>query len=165
MAVPVFFIIPALKYQLHLGIRWPLAVYLLLFCATTVSVIAYYGVAVKAATGKLLPHALGIPLLMSFAIGLSVANSRAVLEALFGHTSEFVRTPKFRIEHNRDTWRKKRYRSRSTLFGLIEFLVAVYFSAGMVYFFSEGFYASLPFFFLFQFGFFYISLSSLAAYR
>ena len=41
---------------------------------------------------KELPY---LPVLLALAVGMAVSNSKAVLEAIFGHQSEFVRTPKF----------------------------------------------------------------------
>jgi hypothetical protein len=39
--------------------------------------------------------ALRLPALMALGVGISVVNSRAVLEAIFGRQSPFVRTPKY----------------------------------------------------------------------
>ena len=36
-----------------------------------------------------------LPFLMALGVGVSLSNTKAVLEALFGKTSEFVRTPKY----------------------------------------------------------------------
>ena len=38
-----------------------------------------------------------LPLLLALGIGLAINNARAVLEALFNHSSEFTRTPKYGI--------------------------------------------------------------------
>lgn len=60
--------------------------------ATTISVWVFYGVAVKragdhAGWGR-------IPVAMALGVGMSVAQTCAVLEAILGHSSPFVRTPK-----------------------------------------------------------------------
>ncbi len=60
--------------------------------ATTVSVWCFYGVAVRragdhAGWGR-------IPVAMALGVGMSVAQTRAVIEAIVGHKSPFVRTPK-----------------------------------------------------------------------
>jgi hypothetical protein len=48
---------------------------------------------------------------MGLGIGLAFSNARAVLEALLGVKSEFVRTPKYRVERNDDaTWKRKKYK-------------------------------------------------------
>ena len=46
---------------------------------------------------------------MALGIGLTVTNTRAVLEALFGIKSSFKRTPKYRVEK-----KGERRRQRST---------------------------------------------------
>src|SRR5207248_8819212 len=42
-----------------------------------------------------------LPMLMATGVGLTLINTRAVLEALFGVRSSFVRTPKYAIEGGR----------------------------------------------------------------
>ncbi len=60
----------------------------------------------RLAEGAVSAHAgsktfLYLPFLMSLGIGLTVTNTRAVLEALFGIKSSFKRTPKYRVEKTR----------------------------------------------------------------
>lgn len=43
-------------------------------------------------------EALYLPVLLALGIGMAVNNAKAVLEAIFGHESSFVRTPKYGIE-------------------------------------------------------------------
>jgi cellulose synthase/poly-beta-1,6-N-acetylglucosamine synthase-like glycosyltransferase len=165
MIIPSLFIIPILKFQLEMNWKWPLLLYLFVFFSATFSIIVYYSTAIKDSIGKLWPQIFFVPLLMSLGIGLSLNNGRAALEALFGHKSEFKRTPKFRIEGRRGTWKSKGYKSGKNYLYLFEFLFALYFSYGMVYFLLKGLYLSFPFFLLFQFGFLYISLSSYAVHK
>ena len=47
------------------------------------------------------------PLFMAGSMGFAVNNSRAVMEGLLNRKSEFVRTPKFRVETNRDSWARQ----------------------------------------------------------
>ena len=42
-----------------------------------------------------------LPMLMAVGVGLTLINTRAVMEALFGVKSGFVRTPKYAIEGTR----------------------------------------------------------------
>lgn len=44
---------------------------------------------------KELPY---LPLLLTLSVGMAVNNAKAVLEAIFGHQSAFVRTPKYGVE-------------------------------------------------------------------
>lgn len=165
MLIPALFIIPILKFQLEMNWKWPLLLYLAVFFSATGSILIYYSVAIKDSFGKLWPNVLYIPLLMSFGIGLSINNGRAALEALFGYQTDFMRTPKFKIEGRSGTWKRKIYKSGKDYFYLLEFLFGIYFTYGMIYFLLEGLYLSIPFFLLFQFGFLYLSLSSFVVQR
>jgi hypothetical protein len=75
---------------------------------------------------------------MSVGIGLCVNNTRAVLEAVFGRSTPFERTPKLRVEG------RSRPRTR-----------------GGVYAVAHGIYASIPFLLLFQAGYLYTAFLSL----
>jgi len=65
---------------------------------------------------------------MSMGIALTFSNARAVLEAVLGIKTPFVRTPKYKIEETGDTtWVKKSYvRGRLSL-PWLELLFALYF--------------------------------------
>jgi hypothetical protein len=53
---------------------------------------------------------------MGLGIGLAFSNARAVLEALLGVKTEFVRTPKYRVEDTADaTWKRKKYKRKRGL--------------------------------------------------
>jgi cellulose synthase/poly-beta-1,6-N-acetylglucosamine synthase-like glycosyltransferase len=95
------------------------------------------------------------PLFMSGSMGFSVNNTRAVLEGLFNRKSAFIRTPKFRIETEKDTWVNNKYRaSRRVSFGVVlELFLALYCLTGVgaaLYFLEI---AALPFQLLFSLGF------------
>ena len=127
----------------------------------TLSIILYYIVTVRAATGSLWPGVLYIPVLMSIGIGLSVTNGRAVLEALLGTRSPFVRTPKNDLQRLKQT-NRYRYSAVRTWNWAIELLFGIYFTAGMFYMLDAGFYYIMPFIVMFQFGYLYIAFGSLA---
>lgn len=166
MAVPAFLMVPVVKYTTGTGLLWPIVAYLIMFITATLSVIIYYGCVIKESHGRLWPDGLIIPLVMALGIGLSLNNGRAALAALFRRDSEFKRTPKFNIISRTDGWRKKVYRAgRHGYLQLLELMIAFYFTYGLVYFLSRGFFLSFPFFLLFQAGFFYISISSLSGWR
>ncbi|PIE22293.1 MAG: glycosyl transferase family 2 [Planctomycetota bacterium] len=59
-----------------------------------------------------------LPLLLpavALGIGLSLGQSRAVLEAAFGKRSGFVRTPKYKLTERTDSWLGKSYLSKGRL--------------------------------------------------
>ena len=102
-----------------------------------------------------------LPMLMSFGIGLSVNNSRAVLEALFNRRTEFKRTPKFRIEKKKDRWADKKYRGERNLLPILELALGIYFTFNIYFAYINKIYISIPFLIIFQAGFFYIAFLSL----
>src|SRR4029079_13330740 len=102
-----------------------------------------------------------LPFLMSIGIGLSVNNTRAVLEALFHKESEFARTPKYGIEQDSDEWVGKKYHQSVGVQPLIELALGLYFSATVFYALVNQIYATLPFLMLFQIGFLYTGLLSI----
>jgi cellulose synthase/poly-beta-1,6-N-acetylglucosamine synthase-like glycosyltransferase len=102
------------------------------------------------------------PLFMAGSMGFAVNNSRAVLEGLFKHKSEFVRTPKYLIQSKTDSWRGKTYtpvKISSTV--VLEMVLAVYCLFGLVssIYFLEI--AAVPFQLMFFLGFTFVSVMSL----
>ncbi len=102
------------------------------------------------------------PLFMAGSMGFAVNNSRAVIEGLLNRKSEFVRTPKFKVVSERDTWMGKRYLSRKLGFSVyVEAIMAVYCLVGIassIYFLEI---AALPFQILFFVGFSFVSVTSI----
>ncbi len=102
------------------------------------------------------------PLFMAGSMGFAVNNSRAVIEGLLNRKSEFVRTPKFKVENEKDSWIGKRYTSRKIgLSVYVELIMAVYCLVGIassLYFLEI---AALPFQILFCLGFSFVSITSI----
>jgi cellulose synthase/poly-beta-1,6-N-acetylglucosamine synthase-like glycosyltransferase len=103
-----------------------------------------------------------LPCLLALGIGLSLNNARAVLEAMFNHQSDFARTPKYGIERNAQPWRNCRYMPLKSLLPLAELFFAIYFTYFVFYAFRNHQFLSVPFLLMFQFGFLYVSLCSVA---
>jgi cellulose synthase/poly-beta-1,6-N-acetylglucosamine synthase-like glycosyltransferase len=160
MTIPALLLIPVLNLQVEFDVKMAIIPYLLTFFAATMSVVFYYGYAAYLSCGKLFPYILYIPALMGLGIGLSINNGRAVIEAVLRQQSDFKRTPKFKIENRKDSYRRKRYKPVKSKLQILEFLFAGYFTFGLVYFMLAKLYVSMPFFLLFLFGFLYISLAS-----
>ena len=103
-----------------------------------------------------------LPFMMSLGIGLSVSNSRAVLEALLGIKTPFKRTPKYCIQSSNDKpVVKTAYRGKSGYTPYFELILGVYFLLTVLYAFSNENYPTLPFLLLFVVGFIYTGLMSL----
>ena len=102
-----------------------------------------------------------LPFLMAVGIGLTVTNTIAVVEALLGIKSAFVRTPKYRVAQKGQKSQAAKYRKRLKLAPWIELLLGFYFLAAIVYTFMNHNYFTAPFLILFVIGYWYTGLMSL----
>src|SRR5580765_4911287 len=128
---------------------------------SSISVVLFYGTAVWYLDKKRAPRLLHLPLVMGLGIGLAFSNARAVLEALLGVKTEFVRTPKYRVEDIADaTWKRKKYKRKRGLLPLLELGFAVYFLLAILYAIRMRMWGTVPFLFLFFFGFGYMGVMS-----
>ena len=129
---------------------------------SSISVALFYGTAVWYLDKKRTPRMLHLPLVIALGIGLAFSNARAVLEALFGVKSDFIRTPKYRVENTADaTWKGKKYKRKRGLLPLLELSFAVYFMLAIVYSARLHMWGTIPFLTLFFFGFGYMGVMSL----
>jgi hypothetical protein len=107
-----------------------------------------------------------IPFVMSMGIALTFSNARAVLEAVFGVKTPFVRTPKYRIEDTHDTtWVKKRYVPRRISLPWLELLFALYFVFTIWFAIDSGIFGTLPFLMIYLCGYAYAAAMSFAQMR
>jgi cellulose synthase/poly-beta-1,6-N-acetylglucosamine synthase-like glycosyltransferase len=129
---------------------------------SSISVVLFYGTAVWYLDERCAPRLLHLPLVMALGIGLAFSNARAVLEALLGVKTEFVRTPKYRVEDTADeTWKRKKYKRKRGLLPLLELSFAVYFLFAIAYSVRLHMWGTIPFITLFFFGFGYMGVMSL----
>lgn len=160
MLILSLFTLPSLVIRYENGWQNIMILDLPIFLIGTLSVLSFYILSQKEIYSDWVTRIKYIPFLMSLGIGLSVNNSKAVLEALFGLQTDFKRTPKYCIEKNSDNWQHKKYRVSKSAVTLIELAFAVYFAFTIYYAFVNEFYFSVPFLMLFFFGFSYTGLIS-----
>ena len=134
------------------------------FFFASLSVIVFYLTAqaaqFKGGWWRTLPY---LPFLLALGIGMSINNGKAVLEALLGHESEFVRTPKYGVTTQAQARRQRsKYSASKSLVLWIEVALALYFAGLLGLAVSRHQWASLPFLGLFFFGFAYVGCASLA---
>jgi polyferredoxin len=98
---------------------------------------------------------------MALGIGLTVTNTKAVMEALLGIKSAFVRTPKYRVAKKGEKSQAAKYRKRLVLAPWIEIFLGFYFVGAIVYTFWNHNYFTAPFLILFVIGYWYTGLMSL----
>lgn len=129
---------------------------------SSISVFLFYGTAVWYLDEKRAPRLLHLPLVMALGLGLAFSNARAVLEALFGIKSEFIRTPKYSVEKAHDeTWKRKKYKRKGGFLPLLELSFSVYFLLAILYAIRMSMWGTVPFLMLFFFGFGYMGIMSL----
>jgi len=151
---------PAMVIRYNMGWYEMLLIDVPLFFAATFSFCNFYVVCQREIHKDWRARVKYVPFLMSVGIGLSINNTRAVVEALLHKDSEFARTPKYRIEADGDEWVGKKYRQSVAVQPLVELLLGLYFTWTVFYALANGIYGSLPFLVLFQVGFLYTGLVS-----
>jgi cellulose synthase/poly-beta-1,6-N-acetylglucosamine synthase-like glycosyltransferase len=164
-------LLPNLAFRTQHGLREVLIIDLPLFFGTTLSLVSFYVASQREIQrmnnpGKSSPVfqwsvLRRLPLVMSLGIGLCVSQSRAVVEALLGRETEFVRTPKHGIRGRLESWSGKKYRAAKSLTPFLELAMAAYFVVAMGYAVRNGHYISMPFLALFLGGFAYVGWGSL----
>ncbi|MEO0973801.1 MAG: glycosyltransferase family 2 protein, partial [Pseudomonadota bacterium] len=156
----LFFLIPAIIARQAIGPFPPLWVDLVLFTFGGLSHVYFY-LGAQAALGRNLWHSWWqVPLLMATTIGLSRSNGQGVLEALLGHRTSFVRTPK------RGNEGRTGYAVRFSGAGeMLEVTLGVVYAWACVWCWQHGVYLALPFMIMIAGGFLFTGLSSLATAR
>jgi cellulose synthase/poly-beta-1,6-N-acetylglucosamine synthase-like glycosyltransferase len=153
---------PAMVIRYNMGWYEMMLIDVPLFLGATMSVCSFYLMSQREVFGEGWKARIKyLPAVLSVGIGLSVNNAKAVLEALFGHQSEFTRTPKYRVEAVGDDWKQKRYRGALSFVPFVELLLGGYFTVMAYYAILNGIFGTLPFILLFQAGFLYAATLSL----
>jgi hypothetical protein len=156
------------------GLVWGVS----LFALGSASASVFYVASQKAQKRSGLQTFLQLPLLMSIGIGIALNNARGCIEALFGHDSPFVRTPKYNTTKPAAKSGAKKAKTPKGAFviptpsiklwmSLLEILFGVYMlwcaklSLAMSQTSTKHSVISLPFLLLFAAGYLYVGLSSL----
>src|SRR6187431_39437 len=104
MCVLSVLMFPSMVIRYNMGWYEMILIDVPLFFAATFSFCNFYMVCQRELRKDWVARLKYVPFLMSVGIGLSVNNTRAVVEALFGKETEFARTPKYHIEADADEW-------------------------------------------------------------
>ena len=155
-------LLPAMIIRFYQGWFQMLYIDLPLFVASTFSVSSFYLVSQRELFPKTWPRALlYLPFLMALGVGLTITNTRAVVEALFGKQTAFTRTPKYRVESKKDRVLAATYRRRLGWVPFLELLIGGYFALTVYYALVNENYITVPFLLLFVVGYWYTGLMSL----
>ena len=155
-------LMPAMIIRSWQGIWQMVLIDLPLFMASTFSISSFYLVSQK----ELFPRRwyrtfVYLPFLMALGVGLTITNTKAVLEALFGVKSAFARTPKYRVQKKGERNQAQKYRKRLGIIPWIELAIGCYFAATIWYAITSENYFTVPFLLLFVLGYWYTGLLSL----
>jgi cellulose synthase/poly-beta-1,6-N-acetylglucosamine synthase-like glycosyltransferase len=162
MVLLLVLLLPAMLIRLQHDLGPGAMVYdLIVFSIVTLSFFAFYVTGLAGANRDWKDTLRYLPFLMGMGIGLAVNNTRAVLEALFGQQSPFVRTPKYGIEGRSGGMRKKKYRGARNFQPLLELAMAAYFLVILYVTIHHRIWMGLPFPILFFLSFAYIGSMSL----
>ncbi len=141
------------------------------FMLATLSAGVFYGASQYELTGDWRMILKYMPMMMALGVGLCVSNTKAILEALFGKKSEFVRTPKYGDTRNvasaaQSTALPQAKKKKRNYLPHIEFVLGLYMAVCTVWS-LRGYQSALatPFLAIFTFGFFYVSVTSFMAMR
>src|SRR5947209_1503515 len=111
MIVLSVLLLPAMVIRFYQGWFQMLYIDLPLFLASTCSISSFYLVSQKELFPKTWKRTfLFLPFLMALGIGLTITNTRAVMEALMGIQTAFKRTPKYRVTSRKDRALASKYR-------------------------------------------------------
>jgi hypothetical protein len=162
MVILSVLLLPAMVIRFYQGWFQMLYIDIPLFLASTFSISSFYLVSQRELFPRTWPRTfLYLPFLMALGIGLTVTNTRAVLEALIGKQSAFARTPKYRVESRKDKVQATKYRKRLGWVPWVELLIGGYFAATVLYALQNENYLTVPFLLLFVVGYWSTGLMSL----
>ena len=162
MVILSVLMLPAMVIRFAQGWFQMLYIDIPLFLASTFSISSFYLVSQRELFPRTWPRTfLYLPFLMALGIGLTVTNTRAVLEALIGKQSAFARTPKYRVESKKDKVQATKYRKRLGWVPWVELLIGSYFALTVLYAMQNENYLTVPFLLLFVVGYWYTGLMSL----
>ncbi len=124
------------------------------FVLASISTFLFYMFAQRAIHLDWRKRLLLFPVFLAGSMGFAVNNSKAVFEALINKKTGFARTPKYKIEGEKDKWTNKKYVQKKLNWTVVvELLLALYYVAGIaisVYYLEI---AAIPFQLLFLLGF------------
>ena len=139
------------------------------FAISSIFVLAFFGTSLfyfysqKEIYSNWRRRILYFPIFLAGTMGLSINNTRAMLEGLFKKRSEFIRTPKYHIVNKKDSWKNKKYHPKKLGVTLIfEIILAVYSFLPILEVFKHNEWSVLPFLLLFFLGYSYVAIMSLA---
>ena len=162
MIVVSALMLPVMIVRFYMGVWQMVFIDLPLIAASFWSISLFYVVAQRELYPKHWKRSiLLLPMLIAVGVGLTVINTRAVLEALFGVQTAFARTAKYNVGDRPVNLEIKKYRRRSGWLPYAEILVGLYFVAMVVFAVQTANFFAIPFLLLFVFGYWWAGFVTL----
>jgi len=162
MVVLSALMLPVMIVRFYMGAFQMIFLDLPLIIASFWSISAFYVLAQRELYPKSWKRSVFLlPMLMGVGVGLTIINTRAVLEALFGVTSSFVRTPKYAIGDRHINLETKKYRRKSGWLPYLEIGFGLFFSGMTIYAVQTYNLLAVPFLLLFVGGYFWAGFATL----
>jgi cellulose synthase/poly-beta-1,6-N-acetylglucosamine synthase-like glycosyltransferase len=162
MIVVSALMLPVMIVRFYMGWMQMVFLDLPLIAASFWSISLFYVIAQRELNPKTWKRSvLMLPMLMAVGVGLTIINTRAVLEALFGVQTAFARTPKYAIGDRPVNLEVKKYRRRSGMLPYLEIAFGTYFLAMVIFAVRTYNFFSIPFLALFVFGYYWAGFITL----
>jgi len=162
MVVVSALMLPVMIVRFYMGVWQMVFIDLPLIAASFWSISLFYVVAQRELYPKNWKRTiLLLPMLMAVGVGLTIINTRAVLEAIFGVQTAFARTAKYAVGDRPVKLEVKKYRNRSGWLPYAEIAVGTYFVVMMIFAVQTFNFFSLPFLALFVFGYYWAGFGTL----
>ena len=162
MIVVSALMLPVMIVRFYMGVWQMVFLDLPLIAASFWSISLFYVVAQRELYPKNWKRSiLLLPMLIAVGVGLTIINTRAVLEAIFGVETSFVRTPKYAIGERPVKLENKKYRRRGGWLPYIEIAIGTYFVVMVAFAISTYNFLSIPFLALFVFGYYWAGFTTL----
>ena len=170
MLVLVVLLFPAIYFQrslVPLGSTWVGLFDISIFTLATLSAGVFYMAGQVQLSHDWRTMVKFMPMIMALGVGICLSNTKAILEAMVGKKSEFVRTPKYGSgSQDIASARGPRRKAKISVLPYVEFGFGLYMIACMLFSVIRRRAAlTVPFLMIFAFGFFYVSLLSFQAAR
>jgi cellulose synthase/poly-beta-1,6-N-acetylglucosamine synthase-like glycosyltransferase len=136
--------------------KWIFAILAVPLAFSVIAPSTMYVVSQKSAHKNWLSRIALMPALMVIGVGLAVSNTKAIIQAIAGHESEFVRTPK-----SGDTTIKS-YKTKLPFIAVVEVMLGIYCAYSLSIFIGTGHFLSSFFIAIYTAGFLFIGLLTFA---
>jgi len=154
--------LPVMICRFYMGWQQLLIVDMPMIFASFISIFVFYLTAQRVLYPKNWKKSVFfIPALIAVGIGLAIVNTRAVMEAILGVQTGFVRTPKYNVGGAQKVKVAPKYRRRSGWLPYIEIAIGAYFLAMVAYAIDCYNFFAIPFLMMFTCGYFWVGFSTL----